>query len=46
MVFVINRNVQYVDFVVNFVIYVLLLLLEKLLDVSGLAALELLQLIF
>lgn len=46
MVFVINRNVQYVDFVVNFIINVLLLLLEKLLDVSGLAALELLQLIF
>jgi hypothetical protein len=45
MVFVINRNVQYVDFVVNLIINVLLLLLEKLLNVSWLNALELLQLI-
>lgn len=43
MVFVINRNVQDVDFVVNLVIDVFLLLLEKLLDVSWLTALELLQ---
>lgn len=45
MVFVINRNVQDVNFVVNLVIDVLLLLLKKLLDVSWLTALELLQLV-
>ncbi len=46
MVFFVNRNVEDVDFVVNFVVDILLLLFNVLLVISRLALLELLESVF